>query len=230
MGQIKAVIFDLDGVLADLVEAHYESLNEALAACGHPVITREMQESVYNGLPTKTKMKLLGITDPDEIQKVYDKKQELTIRAIKSVINVDPGLIAVMQQLKDRGYKLAVASNAIRATVDLVCRRVGICAFFDVTLSNQDVRNPKPHPEIYLKACEVMGIQPWEALVVEDSPHGQRAAIEAGTRLCAVSDPADVTAERILRSIAEHENLGYLLPPPEARKPGFCPGAGSSRT
>ena len=213
--RIKAITFDLDGVIADLVDAHYIALNEALDLHGLPIISREDQDSTYNGLPTRTKLKLLGVKDPELVEKICQTKQELTAKAIADSLKTDVRLIVICQQLKDRGYPLALASNSIRQTVDQVVAKVGLTAFFEFTLSNQDVHSPKPHPEIYLKAAEKLAIKPWEMLVVEDSPHGQRACLEAGARLCVVRNTKDVTLQRILESIEQHEAMGYFLSTPE---------------
>lgn len=201
---IKAIAFDLDGVIADLVEAHYIALNEALAVCGFPTITREDQDSKYNGLPTKVKLQLLGISDPADVQLIYKAKQDLTMKAIGDTISEDVKLVNMANALDWLGYRLCLASNSIRQTVDLVAQRTGLKPYFEFTLSNEDVQNAKPHPEIYLKAAEKFGIRPWEMLVVEDSPHGQRACLEAGGRLCAVKDTHDVTLDKIISSIDEH--------------------------
>jgi beta-phosphoglucomutase len=217
LNQIRAIIFDLDGVLADLVDVHYQALNDALAKNGFPTIGREAQATLYNGLPTKTKLKLLGVTEPADIQRVYDDKQIATMAYIRQVCHVDIRLIALLQQLRDRGYRLVVASNAILDTIKAALDGLGVTQFFEFVLSNQDVANPKPHPEIYLAACDRLQLKPWETLVVEDSPHGVRACLEAGCRLCLVKNPEDVSLPRIMESVIEHENLGYLLPPPEPR-------------
>lgn len=206
MGKVAAIVFDLDGVLADLVEVHYVALNKALAKHGFPIITREQQDSVFNGLPTKTKMNLLGVTDPDMVKKVYDTKQEYTMEAIGEVLGPDLRLQSVLMGLKDLGYRLVVASNAIRQTIAYALERLGITEFFEFCLSNQDVSNPKPHPEIYLKAMQQLGLTCESVLIVEDSPHGQRAALESGGILCAVKNPAAVTLERILNRIYEYES------------------------
>jgi beta-phosphoglucomutase len=206
MAQIKAVVFDLDGVLADLVEAHYVALNEALAASGLPIISRADQDSTYNGLPTKTKLKLLGVEDPAVIKRVYDDKQRFTMKVVPQFCKFNPELKRLLRWLQDKGYKLAVASNAIADTIEHALMSMDIEKEFSFWISNQDVSNPKPHPEIYLKACTRLALEPYEVLVVEDSPHGVRAALEAGCRLCQVAGPHEVTLERIQECI--NEDLG----------------------
>lgn len=215
--RIAAIILDGDGVLADLVEVHFQALNRALVTCGYPEISLEDQEKMYNGLPTKVKLHLMGLP-ADEIKRVDAEKQRVTGPMIRAHIRTDMRLVAMLQQLRDRGYRLAVCSNSVRASVDEMVYCTGTAALFEFTLSNQDVANAKPHPEIYTKACEKLGLKPWEVLVLEDNVNGQRAALEAGCRLCVVRDPNDVTLARILEAIVQHEDLGYLVPTSEARE------------
>jgi HAD superfamily hydrolase (TIGR01509 family) len=229
MPQIKAIVFDLDGVLFEARDLHKDALNQALIQCGLPAIPETDHLATYNGLPTKTKLKMLGVTDPVLTQKICDAKQLATHELLAKHCKVDVRLLTVLQQLRDRKYPLAVASNSIRASVQLMIKNLGAMAFFEFMLSNEDVSSPKPHPEIYLLAAQKFNLQPWEILVVEDSPHGQRACLEAGCRLCVVHSPEDVTLSRLLESISEHETLGYLMPSPKPRnRPLDVREAGSS--
>jgi HAD superfamily hydrolase (TIGR01509 family) len=193
------------------------ALNEALIICGFPPISEEDHLATYNGLPTRTKLSLLGITEKTSIDTIAAEKQKATMALLKKFCKTDIRLLVVLQQFKDRGYRLAVASNSIRLSVDAMIKYIGASAFFEFTLSNEDVASPKPHPEMYSLACQKLGLNPWEVLVVEDSPHGQRACLEAGCRLCVVDNPEDVTLERLLGAIKEHEALGYLVPAPKPK-------------
>jgi HAD superfamily hydrolase (TIGR01509 family) len=211
--QIKAVVFDLDGVLFDACDLHYQALNRALEQAGYKPISREDHEGKFDGLPTRVKMKMLGI-EGDEAAKVWQLKQQNTASMLGEVVKIDTGTVALLQGLRDRGYKLACASNSIRQSVDIMVGGVGAAPFMEFTLSNEDVGNPKPHPDIYLEACRRFSLQPREVLVVEDNINGQRACLEAGCRLCAVNNPAEVTIERILCSIRDHEAVGDFVPAP----------------
>lgn len=211
--QIKAVIFDLDGVLFDACDLHYQALNRALERAGYEPISEEDHIGRFNGLPTRLKMKMLGI-EGDEAQRVWKLKQECTAEMLHEVVEIDTGTVALLQGLRDRGYKLACASNSIRQSVDIMVIGVGAMPFMEFTLSNEDVENPKPHPDIYLEACRRLGLEPREVLVVEDNINGQRSCLEAGCRLCAVKNPAEVTIERVLSAIRDHEKVqGYSVGP-----------------
>lgn len=197
---ISAVLFDLDGVLLDFVEGHFLSLNEALERCGFPPISREDHSSRFNGLPTRTKLKMLGL-DPDDIERVNKEKQVITADVIRRTIKRDERLIELLGSLWSHHYLLGCCSNSVSSTVEAALRCLGIYDFFQCALSNEDVKNPKPHPEIYLKACATLAVPPYRCVVVEDNENGKRAALEAGCVLCPVEGPHQVTLPRIMETI-----------------------------
>ncbi len=198
---IKLIIFDLDGVLMDAKEIHYETLNRALAKVDDKfVISREEHLNFYDGLPTLTKLEKLttdkGLPNTSW-SNIYNDKQKFTSQVIKDVITEDVRLKNVLRRLKEDGYIIYVASNSIRETVKLGLYKTGLIEYVDYYISNNDVINSKPHPEIYLKSMIHAGVKPSETLIVEDSLHGREAAIASGGILCPVDYPSDVTYERI---------------------------------
>ena len=112
-----------------------------------------------------------------------------------------------LARLKQSGYKLALASNSIRRTIELMMDRANLLKFFDLIVSNQDVKQPKPHPEMYLKATEALGIAPKECLVVEDNEKGFAAAEAAGCHILKVGSVHDVSYDRIMNQI---ESIGRI--------------------
>lgn len=198
---IKAIIFDLDGVLVDAKEIHYESLNQALNKISEKfVISREEHLTKYDGLTTNTKLNLLSETKGLPVsyhKKIWELKQELTSDIIKGKLTEDFRLKNVLCNLKNDGYKIYVASNSIRESIKLMLYKTGLIEFVDHYFGNEDVKNSKPHPEIYLKAMVHAGIKPNETVVIEDSFHGRQAAIDSGAFLCAVETPNDVTYDKI---------------------------------
>ncbi len=196
--KIKAIVFDLDGVLVDSRDMHYEALNEALAKVAGKdfVISRGEHETTYDGLSTQQKLELLVTEkklDPELKRKIFDLKQEGTIERFKTMINKpDPEMRETLQQWKRRGFPIGVASNCIRSSVMALLEALGILDQVDVIFSNEDVSKPKPDPEIYLKAAAAFGVTPQETLVIEDSLRGIRAARAAGARVYVVDSPRDV--------------------------------------
>jgi HAD superfamily hydrolase (TIGR01509 family) len=205
---IKLVIFDLDGVLVEAKKIHYEALNKALG----PIYAIEWNEhlSIYDGLKTNQKLEML--TDrkglPTKLYKeVWNAKQRYTLQELRN-LKVSSELVTIMTMLSNDGYKLAVCSNSIRKTVLTVLSKLGIIEFFDLILSNEDVDNSKPHPEIYWKAISAMKCLPEETLIVEDSPYGLLAASRSKADIMRVSSPKEVTYVNIKQHINKEKMNG----------------------
>jgi len=198
----KLIIFDLDGVLVEAKEIHYKTLNQALweiAQSNKYIISEAEHLSIYDGLKTNQKLELLtrnkGL-QRDTYETVWNRKQDLTIEAI-SELQSDLQKIELFKELRNRGYKLACASNSIRRSVLVMLAKIGIIEYMDLIISNEDVKNSKPHPEMYWKAMSMMGCLPEETLIVEDSPHGLLAASRSRASVLRVDNPYDLTLEKI---------------------------------
>lgn len=201
---IKYIIFDLDGVLVDAREMHYEALNRALAKFGY-TITREEHLSTYDALPTKRKLEMLTAQKGLPIKlhdEIWRGKQEQTV-AIINEMQADERMRGILRRLREESYTIIVCSNSVRESTKLMLLRKGLLEFVDFYLSNQDVLRSKPHPEMYLAAMIKAGALPKECLVVEDSHYGRQAAVDAGAYLCSVRDVPDVTYEKIKAAVAE---------------------------
>ena len=202
---IKAVIFDLDGVLVDARELHYEALNRSLALVDDKYkISREEHLSTFDGLPTTKKLRLLtekrGL--PTELYNdIWKNKQVQTLEIIDKEMTFDERIRGVLSKLKADGLLIAVCSNSIRETTKMMLIRKGFMEYTEFLLSNQDVKNPKPNPEGYLRAMMLLGIGPRETLIVEDSHVGRQAAFESGAYLCPVENNSGVTYEKITETI-----------------------------
>lgn len=197
---IKLIIFDLDGVLVDAKDIHYEALNRALASISPKyVIGIEEHLSKYDGLNTTKKLAMLTESKglPETMHDyVWKQKQEETINIIKTY-SPDDRLIEVLRKLKNDNFTIAVASNSIRETVKFMLLRKGFMDYVDFFLSNQDVKFPKPSSEIYLQCMIKTGVSPKETIIVEDSHIGRKAAISSGAYLFAVKNSSDVKYDPI---------------------------------
>jgi HAD superfamily hydrolase (TIGR01509 family) len=194
---IKFIIFDLDGVLVEAKNIHFEALNKALGP--QYEITWNEHLSRYDGLKTNQKLEMLTQNKglPTKLYKqVWDDKQKYTLEALSS-LKPNPQLQVCMDLLIQEGFKLAVCSNSIRKTVLTVLSKFDIIDRFDLILSNEDVVNSKPHPEIYWSAMSKMGYLPEETLIVEDSPYGLLAASRSKASVMRVGSPKDVTYNNI---------------------------------
>ena len=199
--EIKFVIFDLDGVLVEAKEIHYEALNESLGE--KYMITWDEHLSRYDGLKTSQKLEMLtkdkGL--PVELyDKVWINKQKLTIDKLRSLSQSEQ-LIECMTSLANDGYKIAVCSNSIRKTVLTVLSKLGIIEYVDLIISNEDVKNSKPHPEMYWKAISMMSFLPEQTLIVEDSPYGLLAASRSKSHILRVKSPTEVSYFNIIKKI-----------------------------
>lgn len=201
---IKLIIFDLDGVLVEAKNLHYEALNKALGS--EYKISWEEHLSIYDGLKTTQKLEILSKNKNlprEKFEKIAQKKQQFTLEGLKK-LKINNELIELMTRLKSDGFILAVASNSVRQTVEIVLKNFGIYNFFEVILSNQDVTNSKPHPEMYWNVMSITKSLPEETLIVEDSPYGLLAAYRSKANICRVEGPADLKYNYIMKSIEEN--------------------------
>ena len=208
----KLIIFDLDGVLVEAKEIHFKTLNQALWEIGQSnkyVISEAEHLSTYDGLKTNQKLDMLTKSKglPKDVHEhVWNRKQHLTIEAI-SGLQPDLQKIELFKELRDRGYKLACASNSIRRSVLVMLAKIGIIEYMDLIISNEDVKNSKPHPEMYWKAMSMMGCLPEETLIVEDSPHGLLAASRSRANVLRVDNPKDLVISKIIRKLEQTKKV-----------------------
>lgn len=204
---IQAVIFDMDGVLIDAKEWHYEALNKALALFGFE-ISRYDHLTTFDGLPTSKKLNMLSKTSnlPQELHGFINTlKQNYTMDMVFE--RCRPTFIHeyALSTLKAQGYKLGVASNSIRATVQTMMQKADLERYLDTMLSNEDVKEPKPSPDIYIKAMQQLQLEPSQCLIVEDNEHGIQAARASGAHVLVVGDVNDVNYDNIMNAIKRAE-------------------------
>jgi beta-phosphoglucomutase len=204
---IKAILFDMDGVLIEAKEWHYESLNRALELFGIP-ISRHDHLTAFDGLPTRKKLEMLSLEKglPKELHEfINELKQQYTMDIVHA--RCKPRFVHqyALSSLKAKGYLLAVCSNSVRSSVVTMMHKAGLDSFLDIMVSNEDVSNGKPNPEMYLKAMSHLGLQPHECLIVEDNENGIRAARASGGHLLVVKEVDDTNLQNIQARIMEVE-------------------------
>ena len=207
---IKAIIFDLDGVLFHGVDLHFAALNTSLAAVDSKYIISLGDERQYNGIPTRVKLQRLteerGLPECMH-DAIWKHKQQLVLESMLDMSR-DEEKIHVLKNLKELGYKIAVASNSIRDTVKTVLVRKGLVDYVDFYLSNEDISRPKPDPEIYTQCLQKFRIDPLECIIVEDSFVGKTAANASGCHVFPVRNPEDVVLQSIMNYIKYINNGG----------------------
>ena len=199
MNKIKGLIFDLDGVLVDTKKIHFDSLNKALKFVEANEISFKDHLNIYDGLPTIKKLIILNK------KKLLNKKKNLIVIKIKQKYTLELLNKNIKFNLKiyntflrlSKNYKISLATNAVKKTLDLCLRKLKIKKFIFQSYSNENVINNKPHPEVYLKCLVKMGLKPSETLIFEDSHHGVMAAQDSGCLLYTVKNISDINLSNI---------------------------------
>ncbi len=207
---IKAILYDLDGVLVDACDWHYESLNRALSEVCNFKISREDHESIYNGLPTKSKLKLMmtnGLVKKEETKKIWKLKQEYTEDTIKDLAKIDSEKVLIHNITKMMNISSMCVTNSIRHTAMLMLENTGQLELLSGVVSNEDVMSPKPDPDGYMIGMKLLTVSPDETLIIEDSDVGYCAAKASGAHVVRVKNSKDVTLDLVCRNIIKYNGF-----------------------
>lgn len=197
----------MDGVLIEAKDWHYEALNQALQLFGYE-ISRYDHLTTYDGLPTSKKLEILSIESdlPRELHPfINEMKQNYTMQIVYA--KCKPRFIHefALSSLKAQGYQLAVASNSIRHTVEVMMEKARLDIYLDKIVAATDVAKPKPDPEIYLTTIAKLGLTPQECLIVEDNENGIKAATASGAHVLVVREVEEVNLTNIQARITQIE-------------------------
>jgi beta-phosphoglucomutase len=183
---IKAVLFDLDGVLVSTDEYHYHSWKKLSDEEGFNFFDHEFNHK-FRGVARKECVEIITkasgkIYTPDQKQELADRKNRYFIESLSDVSAeaLLPGALSVLQDLKNRGIKCAVASNSRNALT--IIKRVHIEHLLDAIVDGHQIENSKPDPEVFLLAAKKVDIPPAFCLVVEDAVAGIESARRAGMK------------------------------------------------
>jgi len=187
LAEIRAFLFDMDGVIVDSNPLHRESWAEYNRR--HGVETTEaMQQRMYGKRNDMIVRDYLGqhLTDA-EVFAHGAAKEKLYREMLEPRLNetLVPGLRGFLE--RHPGMPKAVASNAEPANIEFVLRKAGLDGFFRVVVDGQQVANAKPHPDVYLRAAELLGVAPAHCVVLEDSYGGVAAGLAAGMRVIGIT-------------------------------------------
>ena len=202
---IDTVLFDMDGVLIDATEWHYDALNEALEIFGFE-IGREEHLARFNGMTTKKKLEILSLEKglPRDLHEIISEvKQDRTLRIAARKCFPTAAHLILLSTLKNKGMKVGVVTNSIRMTTEFMLQYSGVSKFLDVLITNEDIDLPKPAPDGYVLAMKNLGSKAENTVVVEDGMHGIQAAKAAGARVVEVKDPTQVSLEILERIVGQ---------------------------
>lgn len=203
MTKIKGILFDMDGVLIDAKDWHYEALNRALRLFGHE-ITHYDHINSFDGLPTKDKLNMISSESylPKSLHDfINNLKQEYTKELVEIKCRPIFQHEYALSRLKNEGYRIGICSNSIRDTIVKMMEKAALMDYLEIIMSNEDVNHSKPNPEIYIKAMHKMNLAADECLILEDNKNGIKAALESGAHLLRINNVYDVNYNHIINEI-----------------------------
>lgn len=190
---ISAVCFDLDGLMFNTEHVFFASAEELLGRRGLPM-TREAMNCMLGRRPLESFRNLVELLSlKEEPAQLLDESRVIFYGLLDSKLETMPGLFELLDLIESKGLPKGVATSSPRDYLEHMLGRFQLQPRFPVTLTAEDVTHGKPHPEIYLKAAERLGVAPENMLVLEDSFAGTKAGVAAGA--CVVSIPHEHTSE-----------------------------------
>ncbi len=188
--KIDAVIFDMDGTIADTEKYYNETWPKAFAACGYSDYTRE-DALLQRSLNHADAQKLWGSRYGADFsfEEVHQVNTKLVLDLMdKRGIEKKPGLEPLLAYLKEKNIKTAVATATKYERAIPRLEALGLAQAFDAVISVSMVKIGKPHPDVYLYACKELGVNPQNCVAIEDSPNGLKSAASAGCITLMVPD------------------------------------------
>jgi beta-phosphoglucomutase len=184
-GESLGVIFDVDGVLVDSAESHYQSWRALGEEHGVRVTRDEFQQS-FGRRNADIVPRFFGPVPPERLKALSDRKEEIYRGLIRAAPRLFPGAVELIEALAKAGVRLAIGSSGPRANLDLILSVMGVQDKIAVVVSGDDVTRGKPDPEVFTTAIGLLGLPASRCVVIEDAPAGIQAARAAGAFAVAV--------------------------------------------
>jgi len=188
---IKAIIFDMDGVLVDSEPFNIE-IEKRQFELNHLSISEE-EHHQYMGVATDVMWREIakGQSLPLPVEALIEQNKTESIHYFTELkeIPVMPGLIDLLEKLTSKNFPIAVASSSFPEIIELILQKTGLRKHFQVVVSSQEAGKSKPEPDVFLLAAKQLGINPENCMVIEDSANGIKAAKAAGMRCIAFEGP-----------------------------------------
>jgi len=186
---LKAVIFDMDGVIIDSEPLHKKAERVTLSPYGISLSDEELNS--YMG--TEARVLLANYIDryslPVPFAELYTAYRRNLIRIFEESVEPIPASLRLIRELRASEIRLAVGSSSHRDLVELVLRKLGVADAFSVVVTGEDAARSKPHPDIFIETVRRLGVEAGACLVIEDSANGVRAAKAAGIRCLGFRNP-----------------------------------------
>lgn len=201
---IKAILYDLDGVLINTKTWHFDALNSSLLQYGLNISEKD-HDALYEGLPTLEKLKILSKQqglDKKFYPEIIRRKNAELLKILKKNCEIDENRLNILKHFQVLGLKQALCTNTSTSTVDWIVNNCRLKEYLDLILSRNHIVNPKPNPEIYIKAINFFNLNPEDCLIIEDSEHGINAAKKAGAGILIVNNYFSLTFEKIMKAIS----------------------------
>ena len=211
----KAVIFDMDGLMIDSERVTYNEYVKKLAQLGHHDFTEEL----YRNCLGKNKQGICQVFidhygQDFPMDEVWDDVHVWIDESLRQYVPKKKGLVELLEYLKANNYKTIVATSSGRARVDEILKNADLTKYFDDSICGDEVTHGKPHPEIFLTACQKLDVKPEEALVLEDSEAGILAAYDGHIDVICVPDmkyPEPQFVEKVTKIVDSlDEVIDYL--------------------
>ena len=184
--KIQAVVFDLDGLMFNTENLFHLAGNELLQRRGH-AMTPELLSRMMGRRPNEAFAIMVGMLNlNEEIPDLLAESEEIFAALLETQLEPMPGLFELLDHIEQRDLQKAVATSSRRDYLHDVLARFELGSRFHLTLTAEDVREGKPHPEIYLTAAKQLGVAPEQMLVLEDSEAGTRAAAAANAVIVSI--------------------------------------------
>ncbi len=184
----KAVIWDMDGVIADTAPYHLKAWQEVLQKRGINLTEEDFRHSFGQRNDTIIRNALGKEVSRDEIDTIAREKEAGFRQKIGQNIKPLPGAIKLIKSLAERGFKLALASSAPIENIQFLIIGLGVNDYFQAIITGRDVTEGKPSPQSFLLAAQRLGIEPKNCIVIEDAVAGVSAAKKAGMRCLAITN------------------------------------------
>ncbi|GGH21274.1 HAD family hydrolase [Mucilaginibacter phyllosphaerae] len=211
--QGTAAIFDMDGTLIDNTPYHYQAWQQLFKKRGMPGLSKETYLTGISGVPILNTLKTYFGEDTGEaeLQALINEKKQLYEAAFTPFLRPVNGLETYLKDLKNAGVKIALATSSNMDDVDFIFNTIPIRRYFDAIITGGMVSEPKPSPQIFLKAAQTLNTRPQQCVVFEDSLSGLKAGNNAGMKVVGITTAHPAQTVRKLADLAIKDYTGISL-------------------